>query len=133
MELYYGNYYEQIYVNFAGPAFLYQYTFNSKKSFKLSSVVSLGVTTYRNEGRKVINYYLLTGNNFGADVSFDSEYFITRNLSVDFGISELFSSIRKVEFSNGLRTSEIKLEKDKYKNLSRLDLSVGIRFYLLDK
>jgi hypothetical protein len=132
-NLAYGTFMEQIYVNFIGGTIFYQQIIGGKKSFKLNSSCSLGIANYRNEASFFTRYYLLTGKNIGTDLSFGSEYFICKNLSVGTELSLFFSSIGKMRVTDGYNTTTLDLEKDNTENLSRLDLSLGIRVYLWNK
>jgi hypothetical protein len=129
VHLYYTTYSEKIYVNFAGASFYYQETFGNQKSLVLSSTLSLGLTTYRDEAEYLHGYYLLTGKNAGFDLGIGLEYFLTSRISLGADLSAFYSSIRKVKITDGTSTSTIELDKDNYENLSRIDLSAGIRIY----
>lgn len=129
VHLYYTTYKEKIYVNFAGASFFYQETIGSQKSFVLSSSLSFGLTTYRDEAEYLHGYYLLTGKNAGMDLGIGLEYFLTSRISLGADLSLFYSSIRKIKITDGATTSTIELDKENYENLSRIDLSAGIRIY----
>jgi hypothetical protein len=129
VHLYYTTFRENIYVNFAGASLFYQQFIGSKKSLALNSALSLGLTTYRDEAEYLHGYYLLTGKNVGADFNIGLEYFLSSRFSLGADLSAFYSSIRKMKITDGISTSTIELEKENYENLSRIDLSVGIRIY----
>ena len=129
VHLYYTTYRENIYVNFAGISFFYQQFMGSQKSLVLNSSISLGLTTYRNEAEYLHGYYLLTGKNVGGELGIGLEYFLTSSISIGSDLSVFYSSIRKLKITDGTNTSTIELEKENYENLSRIDLSAGIRIY----
>ena len=129
----YASYKEQIFVNYIGAVFYAQQTFGTKNKFLLNSACSFGLATYRNEAEYLKEYYLLTGMNIGTDVSIGFEYFINRSISVGADLSALFSSIRKMEITDGINSTTIDLDKENYENLSRIGFSAGIRFYLWNK
>jgi hypothetical protein len=133
VHLIYASYNEQIYVNFIGAVFYAQQTFGNKSKVLLNSACSFGLATYRNEAEYLKEYYLITGMNIGTDVSIGFEYFINRSISVGADLSALFSSIRKMEITDGINTTTIDLDKENYENLSRIGISAGIRFYLWNK
>jgi len=133
VHLIYASYNEKIYVNYIGAVFYAQQTFGSNKKFNLNSSCSFGLATYRNEAEYLKEYYLIRGNNFGTDVSIGFEYFINRYVSIGADLSALFSSIRKVEITDGINSNTIDLDKENYENLSRIEFSAGIRFYLWNK
>ena len=133
MNLIYSTYGEHIYVNFLGTAFIFQQFIGSSKSFKINASGSIGLTTYRNEAEYLSGYYLITGKNAGMDLSLEFEYFISRFLSVGAELSSFYSTIRKVKVTDGTSTTTLDLEKGKYEDLSRLEISAGIRLYLWEK
>ena len=87
------------------------------------------MTTYRDEAEYLHGYYLLTGKNAGADLGIGLEYFLTSRISLGADLSAFYSSIRKITITDGSSTSTIELDKENYENLSRIDLSAGIRIY----
>jgi len=129
VHLYYTTYRENIYVNFAGLSFFYQQFMGSQKSLVLNSSISLGLTTYRDEAEYLHGYYLLTGKNVGVDLGIGLEYFLTSRISLGADLSVFYSSMRKVKITDGTSSSTIELDKENYENLSRIDLSAGIRIY----
>ena len=129
-NLIYATYSEQIYVNYFGPTLLYNQYLGRKKSLKATSVFSLGLSAYRNEAEYLKNYILLTGNGLGTECTVGLEYLITPNFSVGADISAYFSAIRKMKISDGTSTTKVNLGKENSENISRLDLSIGIRLYL---
>jgi len=133
VHLIYASYNEQIYVNYIGAVFYAQQTFGNKSKVLLNSACSFGLATYRNEAEYLKEYYLITGMNIGTDVSIGFEYFINRSISIGADLSALFSSIRKMEITDGINTTTIDLDKENYENLSRIGFSAGIRFYLWNK
>lgn len=133
INLYYTTYKEQIYVNYLGAACFFQRSIGSQKSFKLNSGYSIGLTTYRNEAENLNRYYLLTGKNVGMDIGIGLEYFITRYFSVGTDLSVFYSSIHKIKITDGVNTTTANLEKANYENLTRLNLSLGLRIYLWNR
>lgn len=133
INLFYTTYSEHIYVNYIGLSLFYHQWIGKKERFKVTSEFSSGLATYRNEAEYLNSFLLLTGKNFGLDIGLGLEYHINRFLSVGAEISTFYSSIRKIKVSDGSNSSTVKLDKDNYENLSRLDLSVGIRLYLWNR
>ncbi len=133
ISLVYSTYGEHIYVNFMGAAFNYQQFIGTSESFKLYSSFSIGLATYRNEAEYLTGYYLITGKNAGMDLSFGLEYYITPHLSMGAELSDFYSTIRKAKVTDGTSTTTLNLDKSNYENLSRLDISIGIRLYLWEK
>ncbi len=133
VHLIYASYTEKIFVNYFGAMFFAQQAIGTKKTFKMNSSCSFGLATYRNEAGYLKDYYLLTGKNIGTDVSIGFEYFINRYFSLGADLSAFLSSIRKIKITDGINTTTIDLEKEKFENLSRIEFSAGLRFYLWNR
>ena len=133
MNLIYSTYKEQVYVNFIGISLLFQQFIGNSKAYKLNSFFSTGLTTYRNEAEYLNGFFLLQGRNAGFDTGIGVEYFITDRISASSDLSFFYSSIRKMKISDGTNSSTIDLDKNSYENLSRIELSVGIRIYLWNR
>ena len=133
VHLIYTNYGERIFVNYYGPMAYYQRYLNVAETYRMTTTYSFGLTTYRNEAEYLNEYLLLTGRNFGTDAAINLEYYITDNLSLGAELSAFYSMLRKVKITDGTNTQTIDLDKETYENLSRLDLSIGIRFYFWNK
>ncbi len=130
IHIYYTSYDEKIYVNYGGVAFFYRLPAGKSESLVLTSSLSLGLATYRNEAGYLRQNLLLTGKNIGADFSLGLEYFFSRHLSAGAELSAFYSTLKKVEVSNGSESVTVDLDKDNIENLSRLDFSAGIKIYL---
>jgi hypothetical protein len=133
VNLYYTTYKEHIYVNYAGVEVLFQQSVGNLKSFKLNSSYSTGLAMYRNETEYLNGYYLVTGRNIGMDFGLGLEYSVTRFLSVGTDLTLFYSSIHKMKITDGTDTSTIDLEKGNYENLTRVNISFGLRLYLWNK
>ncbi len=133
VHLIYTNYGERIFVNYYGPMAYYQRYLNAAETYRITTTFSFGLTTYRNEAEYLNEYLLLTGRNLGTDYSINLEYFITDNLSLGAELSAFYSILRKVKITDGTTTQTLDLDKESYENLSRLELSIGIRFYFWNK
>lgn len=133
LNLVYANYGERIFVNYYSPVLYYQEYIGRSESLKLTSAYSLGLTTYRNEAETLISYYLLEGKCFGTDATLGLEYFFTNKLSAGADLSIFLATMRKITMNDGQNTQTLELDKENYENLSRLEFSIGIRFYFWNK
>jgi len=133
VHLIYTNYGERIFVNYYGPMAYYQRYLNAAETYRITATYSFGLTTYRNEAEYLNEYLLLTGRNLGTDFAINLEYYITDNLSLGAELSAFYSILRKVKITDGTNTQTLDLDKESYENLSRLELSIGIRFYFWNK
>lgn len=133
LYLFYSTYSEQIYVNFAGASLLFSEPAGSAQQLRIYAAIAAGVALYRNESESFPGNYLITGKTIGMDGNIGLEYFIKPFMAVSAELSAFYGSLRKFELTDGTDTQSVELEKENYENLSRIDLSLGIRFYLWNR
>ena len=131
--LIYATYSERIYVNFAGVSVLYSEPLGARERLRVNCSLSAGLALYRNEAELFQGNFLATGNSFGMDGAVGLEYHITPAVAVGAELSSFFSQLRKFEITDGSTTETLELEDDDIENLSRVELSLGIRFYLWNR
>lgn len=133
MYLFYTTYSERIYVNFVGASVLYSEPVGIGGKLRVNCSLSAGLALYRNEAELFQGNFLATGSSFGMDGAVGLEYNITPVVAVGAELSSFFSQLRKFEITDGSTTETIELEVDDIENLSRVELSLGIRFYLWNR
>ena len=87
---------------------------------------SVGYQTFSNKGQEAGKNFSLTGRSmgWGANVGFD--YKISPRASLSLGAACLFGTLYKM---TDINKETIKLTKDNFEDLSRIALTVGLRFY----
>ncbi|MDR2470016.1 MAG: hypothetical protein LBD27_06000, partial [Tannerella sp.] len=137
------GYDERIYVNFVAPSFIFRQKFG--KVFCISEKIATGYASYRSEVRAKSDLLplqrypnmLAKGGNIGINSEVVFEVFPAKWLSVGLSAGYFNFTVRKIKYlaqnpgSTDLNIieTEQKLEKDRYENLSRLDLSLGLNFH----
>lgn len=132
-NLYYTTYTENIYVNYGGVLLSGFEPLGSRNLFTLYSSFSAGITFYRDETGVFSEAVLITGKALGMDCTFGLDYRITPLISAGAELSFFASTLRSINFTDGETEQSQELEKENYENLSRMEVSVGIRFYLWNK
>jgi len=132
-NLYYATYSENIYVNYAGVSIFYQEQFGQKREWSVYTSFSMGMAFYRNEYEFFYGNFLITGNALGIDGSLGLEYRISPLISAGAELSVFSSTIRKIKITDGDVDETVDLEEDNYENLSRAEVSLGIRFYFWNR
>lgn len=122
----YGKMSDDVTTSFIGPAFSVR-LFNHKKTNAFLMNISLGYMGYSDD-KVLIDPYKITGNTLGF--AFDAGYDIglSKHLSLGFQISCISGTLFEYKMDDGVTSTTIKLEKDKYESLNRLDFSIGLRF-----
>jgi len=87
----------------------------------------VGYLGYFNAGM-LIYPLLLKGNTLGFSWDFAYDIRIAENLALGLQVSFVLGTLREYEITYLSRTETIELDKDNYDNISRIDLSLGLRF-----
>jgi hypothetical protein len=133
MYLIYGTYSEHIYGNFAGVSLFYTESVGRSRKLSLYASWAAGLTLYRNETETFQGNFLITGKSLGMDGTLGLEYRLTPSMALGAELSAFNSLLRKIEMTDGTNTETLELEKENIENLSRFELSLGIRFYLWNR
>ncbi|MFY9151519.1 MAG: hypothetical protein WAO52_05865 [Prolixibacteraceae bacterium] len=126
---FYGPLSEKIYTNFAGISYFSQQKLQNER-WNIYSSVALGWAFYHNESNLIVSPVLLEGNSFATNYNLGIEYRLSKHIALGAGLECFYSVLHKFQLNNGQTTTEIKLNKEQRENLSRLNLTAGIHFYL---
>lgn len=124
----YGKMCDNISINFIGPIFSTR-LLNANKKNALLLNFGLGYMGYKNEA-VLVSDFTMKGSTLGISWDVGYDIGLTDNLSIGAQFSFLMGTLMEYELSDGLTTETIKLDKDGYESLSRIDLSLGLRYNL---
>jgi hypothetical protein len=127
--MYYGKFGERYFVNFAGASLFSVSRYGRSKQIGLNSSVTIGPAFYRDEVDILREQVLIQGTSLATNITLGLEYFILPKISLSLESSLFSSTLKKINVKTGQLSQEVKLEKENYENLSRLDLSFGFIFY----
>jgi len=122
----YGEMSDNINTYFIGPSFLNRMISANRKGALIMNF-SLGYLGYVNNN-VIVDRYKLTGSTVGMVMDIGYDFTISENLSWGLQASWLVGTLTKMTVDDGTSVQTIEFEKDQYESLSRLDLSVGLRF-----
>ena len=131
------------YIHYAGPSAIFRQWLDEKHQFQLTETLSAGYVHYRDEMRMDPNQYtfldiygtaaiyniLTESNTWGANVSFSADYFPVSWLSVGVSAGFMYARLTKADVSTKETTQTVKLDKEDYQSLARLDYLFQIRFH----
>jgi len=121
-----GNMSDDISINFIGPFFSTRLlNANKKNSFLIN--LGLGYVGYK-DNAVLISDFLIKGSTIGLcwDIGYDIG--LSENFALGFQFSYIIGTLTRYELSDGASTQTVKLDKENYESLSRIDLSIGLRF-----
>ena len=138
---------ERMYIHYAGLSMLFRQWLDDNRKFNLSGTLSAGYVHYRDEMRMDPNQYtflyypniygmpvaiyniLAESKTWGANAGLSVDYFPKSWLSVGVSAGFMYARLTKLDISTKETIQTIKLDKKEYEYLTRLDYSLGIRFY----
>lgn len=122
----YGMMSDDLTISFIGPTFSSRLLNDEKRNAFLIGL-SLGYMGYSND-KIIIDKYKMTGSTMGLSLDIGYDIGLSENFALGFQISLLTGTLSKYDWSDGVNTETIKLEKGSYESLNRFDFSVGLRF-----
>jgi hypothetical protein len=123
------DYRENIFTNYAGVSLFYQEPVGKKKQFSLYSSLSLGMAFYLNMLEFFTDNLVITGNAPGMDGTIGIECRLTPVISAAAEASVFAATLKKIEITDGEQKESVELPEENYENLSRMEFTLGIRFY----
>ena len=129
INIIFSDYSENIFINYAGVSLFFQEPVGKKELFSLYSSLSLGMAFYMNMLEFFTGNLLITGNAPGVDGSIGMEYRLTPAISASAEVSVFSATLKKIEITDGEQKETVELDKENYENISRMEVSLGIRFY----
>lgn len=121
-----GKMSDDLTITYIGPTFSTR-ILNHDKSNAFLMNVSLGYMGYSNNNI-IIDKYKMTGSTLGLAFDLGYDIGLSKHVSVGFQISVLSGTLFNYNWNDGTTTQTIKLEKDEYESLNRIDFSVGLRY-----
>jgi len=122
----YGHMSDDLKISFIAPMFSSRFLSRDKKNAFVMSA-ALGYMGYVNN-KVVVDNYKMTGSTLGMALDFGYDIGLSENLSLGFKLSLISGTLFQYDLNDGKTTERIKLEQGEYEGLSRIDLSIGLRF-----
>lgn len=122
----YGRMSDDLSINFIGPTFSTR-LFNGDKSKAFIFSLGLGYMGY-SDNKVIVDNYKMTGSTMGIsyDVGYDFE--VSKKAILGVQLSLISGTLLSYKWDDGTSVQTIKLQNDEYENLSRIDLTIGLRF-----
>jgi hypothetical protein len=90
--------------------------------------LGLGYMGYQDKTIAVSEHLKLQGATVGMCLNIGYDISISRNFALGFQLSLMGGTLSQLKVSNGTYTETVHFEEDQYQDLSRISLSVGLRF-----
>lgn len=123
-----GTIKDDITQHYFGPAFCTRFYSTSKNVAFLMSI-SMGYIDYTNNATQLENF-TMTGNSLGMVFDFGADFMLAKNLALGVGLGCTLGTISSFRVSDGTTTITIKLDAENSENISRIDLGIGLKWYM---
>lgn len=115
------------YIHFIGPSILYKTQTSNGKNAWVSGL-ALGYMGYKQKEQIGNRHFTSTGATFGLGVDLGYDIYLSEKLSLGFMVSLAAGSLGEIDIEESGFSQTLELEERE--NLSRIDLSVGLRWNL---
>lgn len=119
---------DDITIQFVGPSAVYQYPFKNNTTSVLAGF-ALGYQSYRNNGISNGKDFTNKGNAMGWAVSVGLEQKISNHFALNISGACYLGTAYKFKRETGGITETINLSKEKFEDLSRVELTLGLKFF----
>lgn len=117
---------DDITIQYLGPTFSTRFTSFKSNNYYIISI-SLGYLDYKNNAT-LIDEFKLTSGTLGLCWDLSANLEINKELNLGLGFSYTIGTLNQYNYNDGIQTKVVKLEKDKFENISRIDLSIALRW-----
>lgn len=122
----YGTLSDDITITFVGVS-LSSRVQNANKTNAFLFGFAMGKMNFRNNFR-VVESYVMTGSCFGTSLDLGYDIATSKNFAIGVKLSLIGGVLTNYVLNDGFSSTRVTLDKSEYESLSRIDLSVGIRF-----
>jgi len=121
-----GKLKDDITIQYFGPTICTRISSANKKTHFISDF-SLGYLSYKNNAT-VIDNFTLTSGTLGLMWDLGVDFPIDKNLSLGLFFAYKLGTLNQYNYNDSKQSKTIKLDKDNLESISRIDLSVGLRW-----
>lgn len=125
-QIIYGLLRDDITMHFFGPTVCTRVSSANKKTHIISNF-SVGYLAYRNEAT-LINDFTLTGSTAGLMCDIGVDVNIAKNLALGVVFAYKLGTLNQYNYQDANQRRTIKLDKDNLESISRIDISLGLRW-----
>ncbi len=119
---------DEINVHYIAPSAVFRYISASKKSH-LSVGLSIGYLNYLNNALLGVAPLSFRSGNVGLTYDLTGDIMLNENIALGLGASLFIGILNYYDVSNGITTTRVELNDEERENISRLDLSLILRYY----
>lgn len=117
---------DKVNIHYFAPEFYSRFPFAENKLVLLAGA-SIGYLRYVDNGM-VVDPITITGGTVGVGFDIGLDYMITPRFGVGANIGLIGGSLGSLKYNDGTGETEVNLEDSQRENLTRLDISAGVRW-----
>jgi opacity protein-like surface antigen len=117
---------DNVHIHYFAPEFYSRFPFLDNKLVLLAGA-SIGYLRYVDNG-VLVDPLTITGGTVGVGFDVGLDYMITPHFGVGANLGLIGGSLGTLKYNYGAGETEVELDDDQRENLTRLDLSVGVRW-----
>jgi len=118
---------DNISIQFVGPSIVYQSPFLNGKTSVLAGF-AMGYQAYKNKARSAGEAFSLKGNATGWALTLGLEQKLSDHFALNLSGACYLGTVYQFKKEAAGRTETIKLSSEKFENLSRAELTLGLKF-----
>jgi opacity protein-like surface antigen len=122
-----GTLKDDITLHYVGPTLCTRLSSANKKTHFVADY-SLGYLSYKNNAT-VIDDFTLTSETLGIMLGLGVDFTIDKNMTLGFLFTYTGGALNHFNYNDGQQTKTIQLDKENLESVSRIDLSVALRWY----
>lgn len=123
----YGSISDNISINFFGPSYVSKYTLANPRHIFFGGM-SLGYLGYHDDAVLVNRSFQITGATLGAAFDAGYDYKVSKYITLGAQASVVGGTLSRITMQEGTVKTSMDLDEQNRENLSRLDISAGVRF-----
>jgi hypothetical protein len=120
-----GKMSDDISIHYIGPSFSIRLMSKKETSHYLMGM-GLGYQALENKS-VLIDPFTITGNALGLKIDVGFEHNFNKYFAFDFALTMRTGTLTEISIDDGIRKETYKLDKDQYDNLSRIELTFGLK------
>ncbi|MCF0057391.1 outer membrane beta-barrel protein [Dyadobacter sp. CY356] len=124
---YNADFSDDVSIQFIGPSVVYQSPFENGKTSVLAGF-AMGYQSYKNNARAYGKDFTLKGNATGWAVSLGLEQKLSNHLAINLSGACYLGTSYKFRKEMAGQTETIKLSRENFEDLSRIEITLGIKF-----
>lgn len=124
-----GTLYTRVAINYIGPSFSIR-AISANKKIQFITDISLGYLSYKETSLLSNYFFYYNGRNLGYTGKAELDISISNNWALGLSASCTLGRLKKIKMSDAAQEQTISLTKENYYDISRVDISVGLKWNL---